>query len=162
MSQPALFKRFKNKRTLMMAALMPRQKPLWAAELDAGPDDRPFEEQFRDLAEKLLVFSGQEAMAIEVLRMAGLKPDTELMRAMETPPPLMGLQAVRGWLHRAKQRGLVRTSDLEAATVAIIGSLFLPNLLRHVTGKDPLTLPRPDYLDQVVQLFVHALTVEPD
>ena len=101
---PALFKRFKSKRQLMVAALAPPEVPPWVAALRVGPDDRPFRVQLEELAQGVTEYFREISPCMSVLSASGIPPK-ELMARFDTPPPIAAIRMLTGWLEQCEQNG---------------------------------------------------------
>ena len=156
-SSPALFNRFETKRELMIAALAPPPVPQWVSDLEQGPDNRPFEVQLKQLAERIAGFFEEMSPRMVVLRTSGIPPE-KLMEQYETPPPLVAIRALAAWLARAHDRGLIRKVDFEQTALAIIGPLHVPSFLKHILGRSPIAASSSEYRDTLIDVLIHGLS----
>lgn len=160
-SSQALFKRFGSKQELMLAAVRPPASPPWAAKLEAGPDDRPFREQLGEIIEELSTFFAEITRRMSMIRWSGVSPE-ELIREYDPPPPLIGIRALRNWLKRAHEKGLIRKADFEAVAVAILGALHAPGFLEDMLGRKATRHSRSTFVREVVDVFAQGLNPDQD
>ena len=132
-SQPALLKRFGTRNKLFIAALKPPEKPPFLPLLDAGPDDRPLQQQLEGLFFAMAEFFDEMAPCISALRESGI-PHAELHNHKQANG-LHTFNALIGWLQRAQAKGLADVADPEAAAVALMASIFMPAMMTHHLGR---------------------------
>ena len=127
-SQPALFKRFKTKKNLLVQALQPpAELPEWVIKLEKGPDERPFHEQFQDLCRDIMIFLAEITPVIRVVHTSGInfaemeKPDRE-------NPYLRDIRIMSGWLERCYKKGYIRKINFTLAAHSIMGTLRMDTL----------------------------------
>ena len=159
-SQPALFKRFKSKRELMIAALAPPEVAGWISELQAGPDDRPFREQLEELANRVTDYFRDISPCLSVLSSSGIPPK-ELMQRYAVPPPIAAIRSLTDWLERCAHKGLIRKTEFEATAMAMLGSLHFQAFLSYVTGQRLSSLSRRSYIEACVELYARGLEPNP-
>lgn len=151
-SPQALLKRFGSKRALLLAALAPLQPDLsWIHAIARGPDDRPIREQLLGLALTLADFFSEVGRTAAILQWNGVSA-REWMSRYETPPPVLGIAAVRAWLSAAAAQGRVSLRDPEAAAVMFIGMVQFRGGLVAALG-DAAEASRPAYLARLVDGF---------
>lgn len=121
-SHTTLFNRFGSKEALMIAALGPPEHVPWVARLDAGPDDRPIRDQLVEIGGEMAVHFKHLGPGLAILRAAGITPD-RVFEGRKVPPPVQAYRALAGWLGRAQKAGRLQTPDIDALTVAILGTL---------------------------------------
>jgi AcrR family transcriptional regulator len=126
---PALFRRFRSRHDLLIAALRPDAEPPFLAHIEAGPDDRPVEVQLVDLFTRIGSVLAEMLPCVSALRESGIALG-EVWR--EDPPPLRTVRALAGWLERARARRLVAVADPAATATAMLGALQAPIFLRHL------------------------------
>jgi AcrR family transcriptional regulator len=126
---PALFRRFGSRQDLMLKALAVDAAPPFLAWLAAGPDRRPLAEQLVELFTLAHDYFQRAVPCLTALRESGI-PLTELYKGESSP--LVVVRALTAWLERARDRKLAAVHDVEAAAVAMLGSLQAPAFLRHV------------------------------
>ncbi|MFN7134425.1 MAG: TetR/AcrR family transcriptional regulator, partial [Myxococcales bacterium] len=92
-SQAVLFKRFRTKEELLIAALRPDPDPAWVRIVEEGPDERPLREQLRQLAPLVTAWFDEIVPCIAVLRASSID-----LRRLVTPgcplPPVRAQRAV--------------------------------------------------------------------
>lgn len=156
-SQATLFKRFGNKTSLMLAALMPSGRPPFLAVLQAGPTDAPLEIQLTALLQEMLRFFHQMVPSMATLRASEVDVH-DVMRRFDVPPPLAAQQAWAGWLSRCVARGLVRPCEVGTVATAILGAAQTRAFLQHLVGS-PLGGAVDDaaYVAGLVDLLVSGL-----
>ncbi len=155
-SQPALFKRFKSKRELMIAALAPPEVADCITELQAGPDDRTFREQLEELANRVTDYFRDISPCLSVLSSSGIPPK-ELMQRYAVPPPIAAIRSLTDWLERCAHKGLIRKTEFEATAMAMLGSLHFQAFLLYVTGQRLSSLSRSSYIEACVELYARGL-----
>lgn len=132
-SQATLFKRFGTKEDLLVAALAPGDHHLaWIETLADGPDDRPLEQQLREVATEISDFFEDFMPCAAALRAAGIDLE-KVMRSHEVPPPIRARRALLGWFRRAAAAGRMHPqANPEAATTALLGGLQHQMFMRHL------------------------------
>lgn len=129
---PVLFRRFRSRSDLLIAALRPPVEPPFLAHLEAGPDERPIEAQLVDLLTRIGSFFSAMLPCLSALRESGI-PFRELARTWEgEPPPLRAVRALAGWLSRAEARGLLSVGDAVGTATMMLGALQAPIFFRHL------------------------------
>lgn len=131
---PALFRRFRSRNDLLLAALRPEERPPFVAHLDAGPDDRAIDVQLDDLLNRIGTFLATALPCMTALRESGI-PLAQLHATFEDPPPLRAARALAGWLERARARGLVAVDDVHMTATAMLGAVQAPIFLRHLANE---------------------------
>lgn len=156
LSQPALSQRFGSKRALMMRALVPRDLDKSIAQLEAGPDDRPFDEQLREIAVTSLEVLEQAVPSMITMRMI----DQEIRQAMAdgvTLPHDRGRDAMVAFFARARAAGLIRDVEPRHVAMVLIGSLQARALLAYVTQERLDDAARQALAAAAVDLLLHGM-----
>ena len=135
LSQAALFKRFGTKQQLMLAALRPPEVPSWIARVEQGPDDRPIDEQLREIAESISAFFVEMAPRLATLWASGCQV-REIMAEFEVPPPVRGMLALTRWFTLARNAGLVHSENPQVTALMMIGSLHGRAFMGTMLGAD--------------------------
>ena len=152
MSQPALFKRFGNKETLLLRALLPQQIPAFIDAIGEGPDARPIPAQLEELAVRTLALLRDLVPRLAVLKSAGIEPSRHLDH-LEEPPPLRHRRLTTEWLRKAHAAGRVSEHDFAAVAALLLGAVhsrvFLDIHAPHLAD------PRSD--EEYVHATVRAL-----
>jgi AcrR family transcriptional regulator len=130
-TSPALFRRFRSRNDLMIAALRPEEKPPFIDFLDAGPDDRPIEAQLVEVLTRIGSFLAETLPCVSALRESGIRFE-EIHESWQEPPPLRTARALAGWIERAQARGLVEVEDAQLAATTVLGALQAPIFFRHL------------------------------
>lgn len=157
-SQPALLKRFGSRNKLMVAALRPSMNPAYRAKLEAGPDERPLNEQLFEVFGWLSDWYEENAPRIAALRESGI-PMCDVFSRDEEPPPLRVTRVVGEWLDRCKRLGLV-THDFDTETLAfsMISTVSSRAHMRHIFQDYVPKTSQRAFLNSVNTFFVRALT----
>lgn len=121
-SQPALFKRFGNKETLLLRSLLPDAVPPFLVHIEEGPDPRPIPEQLAEFCSRTLAFLQDLIPRINVLQSAGIHP-MEHIHHLGEPPPLRHRRLITEWLERARAQGRVDEQDFNAVASLLLGAL---------------------------------------
>ncbi len=121
-SQPALFKRFGNKETLLLRALLPQQIPAVINAIGEGPDPRPIPDQLVEIGTRTLALLRDLIPRIQVLKSAGIEPVEHLGHRGE-PPPLRHRRLTTEWLRKAHVAGRVSDHDFAAVAALLLGAL---------------------------------------
>lgn len=151
-SQPALFKRFGNKETLLLRALLPQRIPAFIDAIGDGPDDRPIPEQLVEIGTRTLGLLRDLIPRISVLKSAGINPVDHLDHLGE-PPPLRHRRMTAEWLRKAHAAGRVSDHDFTSVGALLLGALHSRVFLdMHAPG---LSDPRSD--EEYVHATVQAL-----
>jgi AcrR family transcriptional regulator len=149
MSGPGLLRRFNSRDELVVKSLeLPA--PPFVGLLERGPDDRALDEQLRDIAAALDAFFSSMMPRMTALRECGCAPNPAR--------PRRGRAALRGWMERARDRGIVGAHvDVDAAVHLVFGAVFARAFFHHVIEQ---RAPRPATREQiraVVTLCTDAL-----
>jgi len=157
-SQPALHKRFGDRRTLMLAALVPAGEPPWIREIAGGPDERPLRAQLEELLGRVSAYLVEIVPCLSALHESGI-PRSALLQRMKSPPPVMAMEAVARWLTQAKARGLVDPQALEPESVAaaMLGPLMAHAHVSHMLQRSWVRRGPPEFVADVAELFSRAL-----
>ena len=151
-SQAAVFKRFRTKEELMLAALKPPGDPSWAAMVEAGPDDRPVRQQLEEMATEVLKFMDRLVPCIAVLRSSGLDPVLLRTSSGDSPPARSHKLLVR-WFERAMARGLVAPGDAESLATAFFSPLQFRAFLHHLHGESLFSTSAEEFSKRIVDVL---------
>jgi AcrR family transcriptional regulator len=159
LSQAALFKRFKTKRQLMLAALAPQETPHFIPILTRGPDDRPFEDQLREVLLSIHNFFQEVVPIVSLIQYADISPQ-DLLSVHEVPPPVKGIRAMTDWLIRCREKGLI--ADIDAPTVArvLLGAMHVNMFLPLFTQDRVKLTPPKTYIPNVIRLVLNGIKKE--
>jgi AcrR family transcriptional regulator len=122
MSQPALFKRFGNKETLLRRALLPQTQPTFLDRIEHGPDERSIPDQLVEIGIQTLASLQDLIPRINVLRSAGLQP-LDLISHLGESPPLRYRRLMVEWFERARTQGRVAELDFGTISDLVVGAL---------------------------------------
>jgi AcrR family transcriptional regulator len=134
-SQPALFKRFKTKENLLMAALTTKDTVQLVLSnigwLTKHPTRDPLQPQLEELLTrvwKILLEIIPRMIALHAHKAAkGALDPRRLISAFKTPPPIKMLEAVTGFVERAQKNNQIQ-KNLDARIVAM-------NIMGPVQGR---------------------------
>jgi AcrR family transcriptional regulator len=107
LSQPTLFKRFKTKKELMQAALLPPERSSLIDWLDSNPKPGDVYPQLKELTRRLWATSKDVVPRMAVLHMSGNLSGVFHSHDKRIPYFTV-VEAIAGWLHRAQTLGSVR------------------------------------------------------
>lgn len=155
-SQPALFKRFKSKKQLMMTALLPPPIPPWATGLEAGPDDRAFAVQLEELAHNATRFFDEFLPRVSTLRSSGIFNDDPL-KEFDPPPPVAAMRGISRWLKRCHKKGMIDKANFNAVAMALIGSFMSSSFITYVSAGKYKIVSRKNYIKQFVEIYSSSL-----
>jgi AcrR family transcriptional regulator len=155
-TSPALFRRFRSRKDLLIAALRPAEEPPYAAHLEAGPDERPIAEQLVDLLTRMGEAVCSALPCLSALRESGIAPD---QLGWREPPPLRGMRALQGWLERAGARGLLRVDDAPTAAMTMMGAVQAPIFVRHM-AKETSPYDAAGFARQLTALLLRGVAPE--
>ena len=133
LSQPALFKRFGSKQELLLRALMPPAEPAWLAQVRAGVDARPIQEQLVDIALAASRYFVEMTPAMMMLRASGIEP-ADLLNRYEVPPPARAMALLTQWFQQAIDAGRIRRVQANELAVTFIGAIHGRCFLQHIAG----------------------------
>ena len=156
LSQPALSQRFGSKRALMVRALSPRGLEESIAQLEAGPDDRPFDEQLRAIAVTSLEVLEQAVPSMITMRMV----DQQVQQALAdgvTLPHDRGRDAIVAFFTRARAAGLIRDVEPSHVAMMFVGSLQARALLAYVARERLDDAARQAQAAATVELLLHGI-----
>lgn len=136
-SQPALFKRFGTKRNLMIEALRPSQPVQLFALLQQTPNNRPFKEQFIDVAKELLLTFREINPTLRVIQSSDITMK-ELMDHLDAPVPIQILRYLAQWLEACCNASLIRNVDYELTAMTILGAFQIENFKNICIGDEAM------------------------
>jgi AcrR family transcriptional regulator len=152
---PALFRRFRSRQDLLLAALRPEPVPPLLTAIETGPDERPIAAQLEELFTQASRFFAATIPCLVALRESGIPVD-DMYRGAEAAP-LKVMRALTRWLERARTRGLMDVPDAHTAALAMLGALQAPAFLRHLTNDSgPWDATR--YAKPLAQLYLAGLS----
>ncbi len=157
-SQPALFKRFGTKRNLLVHALLPVRDPSWFALADAGPDDRPFLDQFTVLCREIMEFLiAKVAPMVSVIQTSGIPP-RELVQKCGFNPYAREVDKLADWFVKCHQKGLIRKTNFRLAAHGILGALRMDTFaFDRDRNKKADTRKRLACLEECIDIFWSGL-----
>ncbi len=158
-SAQALLKRFRTKRELLLASVLPPETASWTSLVESGPDDRPLTVQLSEIVERLAEYYLDIARRMSVLQFAGFSPKDLEGRYRELPP-LRNIRIVAGWFERAARRGLIRVTDCQVAALTVLCALHGPAMLTRFLGRHPTGHSSASYVDAVVDLIINGLRTD--
>lgn len=161
-SQPALFKRFGNKKNLIIAAMKPPEIIPWFAHANAGPDERPFEEQLQELIMEIISFFQDVRPLLVLLEQSSIAP-IEVIKDMDTPPPMVALKTLTRWLERCCEQKLIKKYDFRVVAMSLMGVLHLDNLVLPMFSTPDDSLPllhKQENIKTIIRLFCEGLKYE--
>lgn len=152
---PALLKRFGSRKDLMLGALMPPDRPAFFDALEHEPDDRPFNEQLRELFTRMLSFFEENMPCMMALRELGY--DREMMQRWKTQAPVRALQMLSQWLAAAANAGLIELTDAETVATAMLGAVSHRAFTSHLLKRRTRAGDHAQYAADLAELFTRAL-----
>ncbi|MBX5481072.1 MAG: TetR/AcrR family transcriptional regulator [Myxococcaceae bacterium] len=150
---PALLKRFSTRQALMLAALKPPYPP-WLELLERGPDDRPLHAQLLELFTAMLDFFAEYIPCMIALRESGISPRLYTTK----PAPGKAVEAMQGWLRRARRKGLIFAPEIETAAFSILGTVQGRSFYSYFNKVPFPPSEQQAYASQLAQLFTRALS----
>lgn len=148
MSQATLYKRFGDKKTLLIRALLPPMPPFLDA-IEQGPTAGPLAPQLEAIGLSIMRWFEHIVPCIAALSASGLDPKALVSTHYDTPPPLMMLRAMTTWFARAEGlRGQPHQLALQ-----FLGGFHLPMFMGHVVGGSLLDDPEA-YVHDFVDIFL--------
>lgn len=157
-STPALFRRFGDRKNLMLAALRPNERPPFLDEIERGPDARPAQAQLTELFTHIARYFSAVLPCLSALRESGLNVDD---LGFDEPPPLRTTRVLTGWLERALRTGLLEVESPVDTATAMLGAVWAPVFLRHMAKRtDPWNPAK--YAAGLAALFVRGLGGAPE
>ncbi|MEZ4316095.1 MAG: helix-turn-helix domain-containing protein [Myxococcota bacterium] len=155
LSQAALFKRFRTKKELMMAALLPPAFPPFIEVMEAGPTDEPIEAQLAGIGRSVLAFFLEIVPCVATLHASGFDK-RDIFGKHDIPPPIRTQMALGTWFEKAVAQGRVRNLPPMHLATAFLGTFHVRAFMSHVAGR-PVPEDPSDYIENVVDTFVHGL-----
>lgn len=160
LSQPALFKRFKTKRDLILAALAPPERLPIIDWIEAGPEPGDLQPQMRELATKLWETLQWIFPRLAVLHLSKIDPK-QIRAHYKTFPLINLLNAIAAWISRAQQMGLIRSDGNHLVWAqnlmgTLQGRAFLKLMLRIPFGESD----DEAYLIAAVDLLFNGMKLE--
>ena len=156
-SHTTLFNRFGSKDALLIAALGPRDRVPWVAELEAGPDDRPIREQLVEHGKVMSAYFQDLQAGLAVLQAAGI-PRGKVFRVRKgEPPPVQAVRALTGWLRRAQSQGRLAKCDVETLAATILGSLHGWAFTARVCGQSTTPAAGERHAERFIDLLWNGI-----
>ena len=157
-SDATLFKRFGTKQELLLAALMPPERPEFIEIIAAGPGPGDLRIQLIAVAQAIAEALGGMLPRLSALRAAGLDHH-EVIGRYDVPPPVRAQQALAAWIRVGQADGRIRASiEPDSVAMTIMGAmhfrLFMCNVVGAFAGDPDCTahLPPPaEYGRQVIE-----------
>ena len=150
-SQASLFKRFKTKKELLVAAMIPTGAPDWVSDVARGPDARPVRVQLDEMARQIDAFFTTMVPCIAILRAAGFVPE-DMKKWGDNPPPVIAHRTISSWLRTLTEAERIYVADPDSTALVLMAGLQTPHMLRHMLGSNaPPT--NDNYLDNFVDLI---------
>lgn len=160
LSQAAIFKRFGTKMRLFLASMGVETGPPWVAQANAGPDERPMQEQLEELAVTVNQFFDKLIPRVQAMKAIGLN-FSEMFGDDEVPPPIVGFNALRGWFQRAIDQGRIREADPGELAITFIGMFQARAFWSHIGAKHfSAPIPNDRFEEHVVDLFWRGVAPE--
>lgn len=157
-SQPVLFKRFKSKKELMMAAIGVPEMDSWFTDLQKQPDNRPFGVQLLEMAEEITTFLKKALPAMMVLRSCGMNPE-DMMHKHAVSPPVMEVKVLSNWLASCYTKGLIIKADYSAMAKGILGGLHFPMVIHFLQPQSSLGMPDMSYVATIMDVYITKLSL---
>jgi AcrR family transcriptional regulator len=155
-SQAALFKRFATKKQLMLKALLPKAEPKWITHIAKGPDDRPVPEQLLEIVHRIDSFFSRMMPALQVIRAAGIDPDSMFDFFPGDPPPVRAHAALSSFFATLHEEGRISCEDPHATASAFMGAMHGHHNMRHMLG-DRAPCTGDDYPERLVAIFWNGM-----
>ena len=155
-SGQALLKRFNNKQELLIAAVGPCSASPWIALVEAGPDDRQFATQLREVLNELADFFVDVVKRMSVLRWSGVDI-REMMQQFQEPPPVKDVRVLADYLQRAERKGLIRPVNFPATAMLILTSMHGPAMLTEMLGHLPTGQTHDEYISHFIETLLHGI-----
>lgn len=152
-SHTTIFNRFGSKEALMMAALGPPESIPWVAALEAGPDDRPLQEQLVEHGKVISNYFQELHAGLAVLQAAGITAQKVLSGRKGEPRPVQALRALTGWLRRAQDQRRLAKCDIETLAAIILGALQNWTFTARVCGQPTSLTARERHVERFVSLL---------
>jgi AcrR family transcriptional regulator len=156
-SHTTLFNRFGSKEGLMLAALGPPKDVPWAAELDAGPDDRPIREQLVEHVKVMSAYFQDLQAGLGILQAAGIEPEKAYRGRKGESQPVKAYRALVAWLERAQKEGRLATCDAETLASTILGALHGWAFSARVCGHSTAPAASNRYVDGFIDLLWNGI-----
>lgn len=151
-SQAALFKRFATKKQLMLKALLPKAEPAWIKAIADGPDERPVREQLLEIVQNIDSFFSRMMPALQVIRSAGIDPESMFQFFPGDPPPIRAHKALSAFFTTLRDQGRIKCPHPNSTTTVFLGALHGHHNMRHMLG-ERAPMVDEDYGEQLVELF---------
>jgi AcrR family transcriptional regulator len=162
LSQPALFKRFKTKKDLIIAALAPPERLPVIEWIDAGPYPGEFGPQLEALLEKLWE-TLQLILPRLMVMMVGNVNVEEFHKRYKVLPKVRLLMSVADWFRRAQNLNLLRADgNPEVWAQSCLGTLQGRAIMQFMIRAEFGPEDNRDYIKSVVDLLYRGMTPEND
>jgi AcrR family transcriptional regulator len=165
-SQPALFKRFKNKEELFMAAIATKDVLQLVVDnitwLSTHPKEAPFQPQLEELLERLwrMLLELVPRMIAMYTHKGKLDP-LFFLKSFKKPPPVKMLEALTGFVKRAQQnRQIQQELDPGITAMNIMGTLQGRLFFRQILGETASRKSDEQYIHQTARTLCEGLLVD--
>lgn len=152
-SHTTLFNRFGSKEGLMLAALGPPKKIPWVAALDAGPDERPLQDQLVEHAKVMSAYFQHLQAGLDVLQAAGIDSGKVCRGHKGESRPEHAYRALVAWLERARGQGRLAVCDVETLASTILGALHGWAFTARVCGESTAVAAGERYVERFIALL---------
>jgi AcrR family transcriptional regulator len=156
-SQPALFKRFGTKEELFLQAVVPSDDFPVIEWIDASPSSDPFQPQLVQMLEQVWEMLKWVMPRVRLLRESRLPRGTAMSR-YKTPPPVMLIRSIAGFIERAQEQGLVRPNlNPQFVSQWIFGALMGQFYLSETIGGKINLRDNTPFIKSTVDFLVHGI-----
>lgn len=152
LSQASLFKRFGDKRTLLIRALLPPDAPPFIELLKQGPSAEPLRPQLILIATEILSFFTEVVPCMTTLMSSGLNPHELITKQYAVPPPVVTLLAMTAWFAAASDR--LRDVPADHLATQFLGALHVRAFMQHLSKQNQLLGDPGPYVESMVDVFL--------
>ena len=150
---PALLKRFGTRQALMLAALRPTGTPPWIEVARRGPDERPLETQLHEMFTQMLDYLGEVVPCLAALRESGIPRE----QVFDKNGPEKAHLALRRWLERGREKGLVTATELDAIAYSVLGAIHSRAFFSHLRTQKFSARAQREFISELATFFARAL-----
>lgn len=155
-SEASIFKRFKTKQALFVAAMGVLQKPKWAKALANQAPTADVKAELTEICEQMLAFYTEMIPRVLMMMTQGKRPDSPLA----VPPPIRDRKLLAEFLDRAVQAGHLRPCNTQTVAQMIVGTLVSTVMAQNMIHKLSVPVSMPQVLQEpeaLVQSLIESL-----
>lgn len=152
-SEASIFKRFKTKQALFVAAMGVLQKPKWVKALANQAPTANVKAELTEICEQMLAFYTEMMPRVLMLMTQGKLPNPPLA----VPPPIRDRKLLAEFLDRAVQAGHLRPCNTQTVAQMIVGTLINTVVTQKMMHKLSIQAPILQEPEALIETLIETL-----